>query len=89
MFRQNRRIGGGGIPACIVPFNSCKSKSNLRKFFISAVILSEFFIQKFVSFVPMLGCRLVQNCYKFIGNQVGDVPLKTAEFCAVSVNLSI
>ena len=42
MFRQNRRIGGG-TSACIVPFNSCKHTSNLRKFLISAVILSLFF----------------------------------------------
>ena len=43
MFRQNRRIGGGGTLACIASFNSCKHTSNLRKFLVFAVILSLFF----------------------------------------------
>lgn len=47
MFRQNRRIGGG-TPACIVPFNSCKSKSNLRNILVSAVILSGFGVSNIV-----------------------------------------
>ena len=89
MFRQNRRIGGGGTLACIGFIGGCSFARTIGNTFTFAVILLKFFVQKTPFFIRRTIRYFAQNHYNFTEGQIGIGPFDAGEFCASSEFLSI